>query len=122
MPSLLRFKTSAAISPLIRSAPASLPFAQTANINGDRLNACCGETGPAPSGAALQSCITDVDGFNQDKNSLGTACSASQLPQGGPGLTQKVCTDYSKAFSSGSTCAQGFCATGPAWGRRLLGA
>jgi hypothetical protein len=123
LPVLLGSKRSP--SPLIRSAPASLPFPQTANINGDRLNACCGETGPAPSGTALSSCITDVNLFNQDKSSLGTTCSASQLPQGGPGLTQKVCNDYSSAFSSATasqTCVQGFCATGTAWGRKLLGA
>jgi hypothetical protein len=88
------------------------PGPKTANINRDRLFACCGEDGPAPSGAALQSCITDVDGFIQDKNSLGTACSASQLPQGGPGLTQKVRGSATRPRSMhacqmhGSYCAQ----------------
>jgi hypothetical protein len=66
------------------------PAAQTANVNRQRLFACCGEDGPAPSGAAAQGCINDVSAFNQDKSAIGNTCAASELPQGGPGLTQKV--------------------------------
>ncbi|GBF94905.1 hypothetical protein Rsub_08148 [Raphidocelis subcapitata] len=98
---------------------------RTANINRARLFACCGESGPAPSAAAVQACINDVDGFNQDKNALGNTCAASELPQGGPGLTQKVCNDYSTAFSKATAtqfCVQGFCSTSSTgvWGRRRL--
>ncbi|GBF94906.1 hypothetical protein Rsub_08149 [Raphidocelis subcapitata] len=73
----------------------------------------------------FRACINDVDGFNQDKNALGNTCAASELPQGGPGLTQKVCNDYSTAFSKATAtqfCVQGFCFTSSTggWGRRRL--
>ncbi|GBF89215.1 hypothetical protein Rsub_01932 [Raphidocelis subcapitata] len=97
----------------------------TANIDRARLNACCGESGPAPSGTVGQACINDVNAFNQDKSAIGNTCAASELPQGGPGVTQKVCNDYSTAFSKATAtqfCEQGFCSTSPTgvWGHRRL--
>ncbi|GBF89213.1 sucrose synthase [Raphidocelis subcapitata] len=83
-----------------------------AKITQARLTECCGPSGPAPSGTILSTCITDVTAFNQDKASLGTTCAASELPQGGPGLTQKVCNDYISAFGNAGTtqtCEQGYC-------------